>query len=140
MIHELRLDRSVRRLPWISLPDISPALQTAAIASEDRRFYGMGASTVGAGRRGGPRVIGGPARRCQHDRRQVATPAPRRSDAAAGRRRCGRSGVRWVGPRLEAVWTKAEILEAYLNRVTFRAEVQGVGAAAFVFFGKARTG
>src|SRR5262249_5714722 len=38
---------------------------------------------------------------------------------------------------LEARWSKAEILEAYLNLVTFRGELQGVAAAAGALFGKA---
>ena len=34
----LRLDRSVRRLPWVKLRDISPALRRAVLISEDKRF------------------------------------------------------------------------------------------------------
>src|SRR6185369_5575692 len=37
---------------------------------------------------------------------------------------------------LERSWSKQEILEAYLNLVTFRGELQGVGAAAQVLFDK----
>jgi len=43
----------------------------------------------------------------------------------------------WV---LEARWSKAQILEAYLNRVTFRGELQGVAAASRVLYGKAPHG
>jgi penicillin-binding protein 1C len=39
ILHEQRLDFQGRRLAWTSLEDISPALQAAVIASEDRRFY-----------------------------------------------------------------------------------------------------
>ena len=35
---------------------------------------------------------------------------------------------------LESNWSKREILEAYLNLVTFRGELQGVAAAAAVLF------
>ena len=41
---------------------------------------------------------------------------------------------------LERTWTKEEILEAYLNLVTFRGELQGVAAAAAVLFDKAPHG
>ena len=41
---------------------------------------------------------------------------------------------------LERRWSKAQILEAYLNLVTYRGELQGVGAAARVMFGKAPHG
>src|ERR1700720_4697795 len=37
-LEEIRIDRHGRRLGWIPLRDISPALKTAVIASEDRRF------------------------------------------------------------------------------------------------------
>ena len=41
---------------------------------------------------------------------------------------------------LERAWTKDEILEAYLNLVTFRGELQGVAAAAELLFDKAPHG
>jgi penicillin-binding protein 1C len=41
---------------------------------------------------------------------------------------------------LEKVWTKNEILEAYLNLISFRGELQGITAAAFGLFGKAPHG
>ena len=39
VIHELRVDSKGRRLDWISIKDISPALIKAVIHSEDKRFY-----------------------------------------------------------------------------------------------------
>ena len=42
--------------------------------------------------------------------------------------------------RLERRWSKQEILEAYLNLVTYRGELQGIGAASRVMFGKAPHG
>ena len=37
-LHTLRLDKTVRRLPWTPLNEISPALIRAVIVSEDKRF------------------------------------------------------------------------------------------------------
>ena len=37
---------------------------------------------------------------------------------------------------LERAWSKTQILEAYLNLVTWRGEIQGIGAAARVMLGK----
>jgi penicillin-binding protein 1C len=45
-----------------------------------------------------------------------------------------------VALALERGWSKDEILEAYLNRVTFRGELRGIGAAAAFLFGKAPHG
>ena len=41
---------------------------------------------------------------------------------------------------LERRWSKNEILESYLNMVTWRGELQGIGAASRVMFGKAPHG
>ena len=35
----LTIDAGVRRLPWVALADVSPALRAALLASEDKRFY-----------------------------------------------------------------------------------------------------
>ena len=34
----LRIDRTVRRLPWVPLRDIAPTLRRAVLISEDKRF------------------------------------------------------------------------------------------------------
>ena len=41
---------------------------------------------------------------------------------------------------IERRWSKQQILEAYLNLVTYRGEMQGIGAASRVMFGKAPHG
>ena len=41
-IHELRTDFEGRKLDWVALDEISPALIRAVIHSEDRRFYTHG--------------------------------------------------------------------------------------------------
>ena len=41
-IQTLRIDNSVRRLPWVALADMSPALLRAVLLSEDRNFYAHG--------------------------------------------------------------------------------------------------
>lgn len=70
ILHEVRLDRHGRRLGWTPLSVISPALQAAVIASEDRRFYRHGGVDVVAllasvARRLAGQPLRGPARfRC----------------------------------------------------------------------------
>ncbi|WP_409520578.1 transglycosylase domain-containing protein, partial [Melaminivora sp.] len=39
VLHSVRTDSSVRRGAWLALRDVSPALRTALVLSEDRRFY-----------------------------------------------------------------------------------------------------
>ena len=38
LLQSVRVDKAHRRLPWVSLADLSPAMIAALIASEDRRF------------------------------------------------------------------------------------------------------
>lgn len=142
VLQELRTDVTRRRLGWIRLAEISPALQAAVITSEDRRFYRHGgvdgtALATAALRR----ITGGPRRGASTISMQVA--ALLRADLRHnGARRS--LGQKWRQMRLawaiEARWSKAEILEAYLNLATFRGEVQGVTAASNILFGKAPHG
>ena len=39
VIQRLRTDSTVRRGQWVALADVSPALRTALVLSEDKRFY-----------------------------------------------------------------------------------------------------
>ena len=139
VIHEVRVDARRRRLAWTPLADISPAVQAAAIASEDRRFYqhhGVdGRAVVAAALQ---LLRGGPRRGASTISMQLATQLEpylqqRRSGWYALAQKWRQMRLAWA---LEQHWSKAEILEAYLNLVTFRGELQGVAAATHVLFGK----
>ncbi|OYU41544.1 MAG: hypothetical protein CFE44_29165, partial [Burkholderiales bacterium PBB4] len=39
VIHRIRTNPEVRRGQWVALADVSPALRTALVLSEDKRFY-----------------------------------------------------------------------------------------------------
>lgn len=41
LLHRLRTDASVRRGQWVALADVSPALRTALVLSEDKRPRGQ---------------------------------------------------------------------------------------------------
>ncbi|MGH7318045.1 MAG: penicillin-binding protein 1C, partial [Candidatus Rokuibacteriota bacterium] len=142
LLHEVRMDESARRLAWTGLEEISPALRAAVIASEDRRFYDHGGvdgkALVAAALR---RMIGRPSRGASTIPMQFAALVDPRLRRQEGSRT---PGQKWRQMRLawaiERRWSKAEILEAYLNLVTFRGELQGVAAASSLLFGKAPHG
>ena len=142
VLHELRTDETGRRFAWTPLKEVSPALQAAVIVSEDRRFYRHGGidgkALVGAGLQ---RIAGGPRRGASTIPMQVADLVHAKLRPSSGSRSLGR---KWLQIRLawsiERRWSKEEILEAYLNLVTFRGELQGVAAAANILFGKAPHG
>jgi len=138
LLQTLRIDMAVRRLEWVPLRSIAPAVGEAVIRSEDRRFrshagvdwrgfagatwaalrgrHARGASTLSMQLAGflAPE-LGGPGERSLRDKiRQL---------------RAARA--------IEAHWSKDQILEAYLNLAAFRGEVQGIGAASRALFGRA---
>ncbi|MDX2171002.1 MAG: transglycosylase domain-containing protein, partial [Deltaproteobacteria bacterium] len=142
VVHERRIDRTRRRLAWTPLDAVSPALVDALLASEDRRFFAHGGvdwRAVGAA--AWQRLRGGAPRGASTISMQLAALL----DPTLGRGGTPRSARdKWAQMRaawdLEAGWSKREILEAYLNLVTFRGELQGIAAASAQLFGKAPHG
>src|SRR5262245_6880543 len=142
VIQEQRVDPRRRRLEWVALADISPALRDAVLASEDRRFaahHGVDARAVAAA--AVQRAAGHGARGASTITMQVASmldPALRRRGGPRPLPQKARQmRLAWA---VESRWSKPQILEAYLNLVTFAGELQGVSAASHVLFGKAPHG
>lgn len=138
-LHRLRVDPSVRRLPWVPLEAVAPALREAVLRAEDRRFARHGgvdglalAAAVLA------RLRGGPPRGASTLSMQLAALLDPEGLGRGGRRslpaKLAQMRAAWA---LEARWSKDQILEAYLNRVPWRGELVGVGAMARSLFGKA---
>jgi len=132
VIHEVRVDPTGRRLDWIGLADISPALTGAVLAAEDRRFYDHGgvdwrAMAVSMLRH----IASGGSRGASTISMQLASRLDE-SSTPRGAKRSLREKLRQVSAALalERGWHKGEILEAYLNLITFRGELQGIAAAS----------
>ena len=137
-LQQVRIDASARRLSWVSLADISPAMRNALIASEDKRFYqhaGVDWNAVAAAAWGS----------LWHSRTRGASTITMQLagllDEELRRGAAPRSGMQKIdqaltAKALERHWRKDQILEAYLNLVNFRGELVGVHALARVMFGK----
>ncbi|NWF97566.1 MAG: penicillin-binding protein 1C [Nitrospirae bacterium] len=142
IVHELRVNPDIRRFEWISLKDISPALIKAVIQSEDKRFYShYGVDWVsvistliknftGKNRRGASTIT-----------MQVAALINEELKPGIN----GRSvSQKWRQVKealeIEKIWSKDEILEAYLNLVSYRGELQGIAAASRCLFNKEPSG
>jgi penicillin-binding protein 1C len=141
-LHTLRTDATVRKLDWVALADVSPALRTALLLSEDKRFYehsGVDWSAVGAAAFGN--LLATRTRGASTLTMQLAGLLDPGSAAAAGGRSVGaklsQAGDAW---QLERQWRKDQILEAYLNLVPFRGEVVGIGALSATLFAKHPSG
>jgi penicillin-binding protein 1C len=141
-IQSLRIDMTVRRLPWVALNDISPALPAAVLQAEDQRFYQHdGVDWNAAAKAAWDNLFRTRPRGASTITMQLAALL----DPALQPGATGRSlGQKWdqvkAARELDAEWTKQQIMEAYLNMVSYRGELQGVGAAARGMFGKAPSG
>jgi penicillin-binding protein 1C len=132
-----RVNFERRRLAWVPLNAISPAVRAAVVRSEDRRFWSHGgvdwlavASAVRA------RWTGDRSRGASTLAMQLAAFLDP-SLAQPGKRdwRTKLSQMR-AAQALAADWSHDQILEAYFNLVPLRGEAQGIGAGARALFGK----
>ena len=141
-LSERRVVFEGRRLEWVPLDQLSPAVLEALLEAEDRRFYqhdgvdwrAFAAAAV-------QNLWFEHARGASTLTMQLAgmlDPALRLG-ASGGRRRTleQKFDQALAAQELDAHWSKAEILEAYLNLVPFRGELIGVHATAWGLFGKA---
>ncbi|HEX9920757.1 MAG TPA: biosynthetic peptidoglycan transglycosylase, partial [Candidatus Methylomirabilis sp.] len=137
-LYEVRTDKHNRRLAWTALVDISPALVQAVIQAEDKRFYdhrgvdywSMGKAIIrgltAEGLRGASTIT-----------MQLASLLDCDLQPRKGGRTVWQKGKQVLEAReMERRWSKNQILEAYLNLITFRGELQGIAAAARGLFGK----
>ena len=142
VLQRVRLDATVRRGQWVALADISPALRTALVLSEDKRFYehsGVDWRAVSSAAWGN--LWNTKTRGASTLSMQLAGLLDDDWRAASG----GRSITQKIGQTvwaqvLESRWRKDQILEAYLNLVPFRGELVGIDALSRTLFGKAAHG
>ncbi len=141
-IQSLRIDMAVRRLPWVALNDISPALPAAVLQAEDQRFYQHdGVDWNAAAKAAWDNLFRTRPRGASTITMQLAALLdPALQPVAKGRNWAQKWDQVKAARELDAQWTKQQIMEAYLNLVTYRGELQGVGAAARSMFGKAPSG
>ncbi|WP_183677983.1 penicillin-binding protein 1C [Janthinobacterium sp. K2C7] len=141
-LQSLRVDMQARRLPWVALADISPALQQAVLLAEDQRFMRHGGVDISAlATAAWDNLFAAKPRGASTITMQLAGQLDADLKAQAG----GRSlRQKWdqirAAQAIEQTWSKAQIFEAYLNLVSFRGELQGVAAASYGLFGKAPSG
>jgi len=139
-----RIGYDVRRLAWVPLDGVSPALVAAIVNGEDRHFWTHHGVDW--------RAVAGAARDelIHHHRRGASTITMQlatllrnhpyaRDESVWGEVLRKLEQVR-MALALERTWTKPEILEAYLNLLGYHGELQGIGAAAAELAGKTPSG
>lgn len=142
VIQRLRTDASVRRGRWVALADISPALRTALVLSEDRRFYEhSGVDWRAVSSAAWANLWNTRTRGASTLSMQLAGLLDAGLRAGPQGRSLGQKMGQAVSSQLlEARWRKDQILEAYLNLVPFRGELVGIDALSRTLFGKAAHG
>ncbi|MEI7636720.1 MAG: penicillin-binding protein 1C, partial [Syntrophus sp. (in: bacteria)] len=137
-LHELRMDPQGRRLEWVPLTQVSPALIKAVIQAEDRRFYrhqGVDWQALGGAFKN--RLSSGPPRGASTITMQLTRKLAEREKIRPPKKTLKEKWRQMkAAHRLEKGWKKEEILEAYLNLISFRGELQGVAAASRGLFDK----
>jgi penicillin-binding protein 1C len=141
-LHRLRVDKQSRRGEWIALQDMSPALRTAMVLSEDKRFYehsGVDWKAVSSAAWGN--LFNQRTRGASTLSMQLASLVDEGPRSGNERKNIfGKAGQVISAAQLERSWRKDQILEAYLNLVPFRGEIQGIDALSRTLFGKAAHG
>jgi penicillin-binding protein 1C len=137
ILHEQRTNSRTRRLDWVPLSAVSPALVSALVYAEDRRFFqhhgvdwtslaGAAAGLFRSGTRGASTIT----------MQLAAQLDPGLQPVNLRRTLWQKCRQIRAAHALERGWSKDQILEAYLNLVSFRGELQGLAAAAGGLFGK----
>ena len=142
VLQRLRTDPTVRRGQWVGLSDVSPALRTALVLSEDKRFYehsGVDWRAVSSAAWGN--LWNTKTRGASTISMQLAGLLDEDLRAGSSGRSMGQKIGQTVSTQvLETHWRKDQILEAYLNLVPFRGEIVGIDALSRTLFGKAANG
>ena len=130
VLQRVRTDASVRRGQWIALADVSPALRTALVLSEDKRFYEhSGVDWRAVSSAAWANLWNTKTRGASTLSMQLAGLLDNDLRASnSGRSITQKISQTFAAQLLEQHWRKDQILEAYLNLVPFRGELVGIDA------------
>jgi penicillin-binding protein 1C len=119
---------------WTQLKDMSPQLVEAALLHEDQHFFRHPGVNPIALVRGAYRTFIASARR--QGGSTITMQVARMKYHIDSRSVSGKLEQIFRALQLEGQYRKEEILEAYLNLVPCGANIEGVGAASLIYFGK----
>ena len=118
---------------WLPLREISPRLREAVLLHEDRWFYRHpGVNPVSVARAAASTYGGGTRIGASTVTMQLARLRWGLSTRGAG----GKLVQMARALQLEAMYSKDDILEAYLNLAPYGGNIEGVGAASLIYFDK----
>lgn len=141
-IQRVRTDPKQRKLDWVTLPQISPALRQALLFSEDKRFYQhSGVDWSAAAAASWENLWNKRTRGASTLTMQLVGLLNDDLKNQGGGRSFSQKMEQTISARwLEHSWSKSQILEAYLNLVSFRGEIVGLPALTATLFDKSPAG
>lgn len=142
VLHVSRSDFSGRRLSWTPLSDISPALIDKVLQAEDQRFFDhQGVDFLAIGKAASAILtLDRPRGASTISMQLTGFLDPKLAPRSSGRSLLQKWRQMRMAWDLERTWTKQEILESYLNLITYRSELKGISAASEALFAKAPSG
>ena len=130
----LTLAKDDRYRLWLPLGSISPDIIEAFLLQEDRWFYRhLGVNPLSLVRGGWRTYV---TREPRQGGSTITMQLARLIDRNPSRSLQGKVKQVVRALALEAMYSKRDILEAYLNLVPYGANIEGVGAASLIHFGK----
>jgi penicillin-binding protein 1C len=131
VLDAVRISQRQRRLQWVPLQEVSPALIGAVISGEDRNFWSHAGLDLHS-------VLGAVRDELIRHRHRGASTITMQLAGLLHARHATQGLDAWIwklqqvreARALERHWSKPQILEAYLNLLDYRGELQGIGAAA----------
>jgi len=145
VVDQVRVDPTVRRLHWVKLENVPPAFVEAILRAEDKRFfYHLGVDPIAFAKALVLRLSGQGGRGASTISMQVGDMvAVRKTTTKKSKiRRNWREKLAQIrrAVALEFRWSKSEILEAYINLIHYRGELQGIAATSYGLFDKQPSG
>lgn len=141
-MESLRNSKSNRSLEWVEWSDVSPAFQELLIQVEDHRFYNhVGVDFLALSNALWQNFRGISNRGASTISMQLVGLIKKSNKNILQRRSISQKVQQLLTAlKLDLLWSKNEILEAYVNLVPFRGELEGLRAASRGYFAKNPSG
>lgn len=142
----IRTGSAHRTLDWVSWSEVSPAFRDLLVRIEDRRFYShFGVDPLALVKSLWEKLLGHADRGGASTLTMQLVGLLKIPSASPTQRNGHRTFLqKWHqicdAIKLEGHWSKPEILEAYINLVSFRGELVGLRAVSLSYFGKNPSG
>lgn len=133
LINQLRQNFNKRNIVWTSIAEVDPDFLFRLIQQEDKRFYFHPGVDIFALTRA---LIDLTSDEKKSGASTLTMQLAKKILKLNTKTPLGKLKQIYAAIKLDAVWTKNEILEAYLNTIYFQGEIQGIGTATTFILGK----